>query len=113
MTKQINLFAIRIKGTDLYKSSAHSTFGPYEDAMMSGVYYNQAKNAERHIKETMARLTAGKGYTRMQSYYSICDETGKCIENCTFFQEVADATWTIKVREIELEVVTLTLSVTL
>lgn len=42
-------YAIRIKGTDFFKTSGEM-FGTFEEAMAQGVFYNTRKTAEKYLK---------------------------------------------------------------
>ena len=112
MNKQINLFAIRIKGTDLFKCSRHDLFGTYEDAMQSGCYYNQAENAEKIVKATMNSLKKNP-YARFAmdidgeiKHFSMHKDLVDSMEKLKSTKEYYE----IQFRKIELEVVTLSLT---
>jgi hypothetical protein len=64
----VKFYAIRIVGTDYFKSSKWADFSDYETAMGNGVFFNQRKTAERVIRNT-AKFLASEA-----SEYSICKE---------------------------------------
>ena len=111
MNKSINLFAIRIKGTDLFKTSRFDTFGAYDEAIHAGVYYNHEKTAELIVKKTMAKKAE-------QSRFAITENDVRTLYTAS--KEYFDSQLTnpeqwkslmpVKFREIELEVVTLKLT---
>jgi hypothetical protein len=68
MTNSVKFYAIRIVGTNYFKSSKWLDFGDYETAMAAGVFYNQLKTAEKAIRNA-AKFLAHEG-----AEYSICWE---------------------------------------
>lgn len=112
MSKSVNFYAIRIKGTDFYMISRHNRFGSFEEAMDMGVFFNQRKNAEKKIKDHMKQLKCHSDYSIYHSRYEIVVD-GE-VKYYTAFKEFADivaSTYEIEVRDIELEVVPLVMSI--
>lgn len=105
MSKSVSFYAIRIKGTDLYKISRHNDFGSFEEAMNTGVFFNQRKNAEKQIRDQMKSLKGYPGHPIGYSRYRIIIE-GKA-KAYTALKEFADTVtnYEIEVRDIDLEVV--------
>ena len=113
----VNLYTIRIKGTDLYKYNTdrpyhyHSQyFGTFEQTIANGVYYRTQRQAKAMSTEIMNSLTAKKGYSPNSSIYYV-QENGEW-KGYTFFQEITDNPhYKIEFRPMELEVVPLNVSI--
>ncbi len=112
MIKSVNFYTIRIVGTDFYMISKHKRFGSFEEAMGMGVFFNQRKTAEKKIRDEMKALKGHPDYSIYYSRYEILVD-GE-VKYYTAFKEFADivaSTYEIEVRDIELEVVPLTMSI--
>lgn len=111
MSKQVSFYAIRIVGTDFYMISRHKRFGTFEEAMDMGVFFNQRKNAEKKIRDEMKSLKGHPDYSIHYSRYEIFVD-GE-LKYYTALQEFADEVtdYEIEVRDIELEVVPLVMSI--
>jgi hypothetical protein len=112
MSKQVSFYAIRIVGTDFYMISKHNRFGTFEEAMEMGVFFNQRKNAEKKIKEKMQALKGHPDYSIHYSRYEIIvDGEVKYYTALKEFADIVASTYEIEVRDIELEVVPLVMSI--
>ena len=107
----VPFYAIRIKGTDLYKGS-HDCFVPFEEAIGGGVYYNQLKTAEKNLKLDMERYHGGtKRYPNANRFMILDGDVIKYYAAChAYVRQVADL-YKIEFREIELEIVELTMTI--
>jgi len=108
---KVNFYAIRIVGTDFYMISRHQRFGTFEEAMDMGVFFNQRKNAEKKIRDAMKSLKGHPDYSIHYSRYGIFVD-GE-LKYYTALQEFADEVtdYEIEVRDIDLEVVPLVMSI--
>lgn len=112
MSKQVSFYAIRIVGTDFYMISRHQRFGTFEEAMDMGVFFNQRKNAEKKIRDEMKRLKGQSGYSIHHSRYGIIvDGDLKYYTALKEFADIVASTYEIEVRDIDLEVVPLVMSI--
>jgi hypothetical protein len=109
MSNGVPFYAIRIKGTELYKGS-YDCFIPFEAAVGSGGYYNQLKTAEKNLKLDMERFHGGtKRYPTAIRYST---DTGAGVKYYAADQKYVDSQeYEIEFREIELEIVELRLTV--
>ena len=109
---KVSFYAIRIVGTDFYMISRYQRFGTFEEAMEMGVFFNQRKNAEKKIRDEMKRLKAQSGYSIYHSRYGILvDGVVKFYTAFKDFADLVSSTYEIEVRDIELEVVELHMTV--
>lgn len=112
MSKTVSFYAIRIRGTDFYMISKHNRFGSFEEAMEMGVFFNQRKNAEKKIKEQMKPLKGHPDYSIHYSRYEIVvDGELKYYTAIKEFADEVNSRYEIEVRDIELEVVPLVMSI--
>ena len=72
--QSIDLYAIRLRGTDYYLSDRHNTFCIFEVAATNGLCFNTRKSAEKRIKEIEKNLRntdiSRAVYTRFVTYDS-------------------------------------------
>jgi hypothetical protein len=110
MSNKVPFYAIRMKGTNLYKGS-YDCFIPFEDAMGAGIYYNQLKTAEKNLKLDMERYHGGTKRYPNANRFMIYNDEGK-LEYYAACQKYVDSQeYEIEFREIELEIVKLILTV--
>jgi hypothetical protein len=111
----VNIYTIRIKGTDLFKYNTNrpglsQMFGTFEQAIANGVYYRTQRQAKATATEIMNSLTAKGNWSPNNSYYHV-QENGEW-QGYTFFQETTvNPRYKIVLRPMELEVVPLNVSV--
>ena len=112
MSNGVLFYAIRIKGTELYKGS-HDCFIPFEDAVGGGVYYNQLKTAEKNLKQDMERYHGGTKRYPNANRFMIYNDEGKLkyYAACQKYVDRDSQLYEIEFREIELEIVELILTV--
>lgn len=112
MSNTVSFYAIRMKGTELYKGS-YDCFIPFEDAVGAGIYYNQLKTAEKNLKLDMERYHGGtKRYPNANRYMIYDDEFKlKYYAACQKFVDRDCQNYEIEFREIELEIVELNMTV--
>ena len=112
MSKTVSFYAIRIKGTDFYMISKHKRFGSFEEAMDMGVFFNQRKNAEKKIRDEMKALKGHPDYSiHCSRYHMVVDGELKYYTALQEFADEVNSLYEIEVRDIELEVVPLVMSI--
>ena len=112
MSKQVSFYAIRIVGTDLYMISRHQRFGTFEEAMDMGVFFNQRKNAEKKIRDAMKALKGHPDYSIHYSRYEVVvDGLVRYYTALQAFADEVNSLYQIEVRDIDLEVVELHMTV--
>lgn len=109
MSNKVSFYAIRMKGTELYKGS-YDCFISFEDAVGAGIYYNQLKTAEKNLKLDMERYHGGtKRYPNANRFIIPKDGVIKYYAACQKY--VDSQLYEIEFREIELEIVELSMTV--
>jgi hypothetical protein len=115
MNTPFNFYAIRVVGTNLFKNSRHNTFGSYEQAIGNGVFFNQRKSAEKQIRDAMKQLKGHPDYPAYYSRYTLYppeNPQGEPKMYSAIPEYVTSVTdYPVELRDIELEVVTLSMSV--
>lgn len=113
MSNSVPFYAIRIKGTELYKGRG-DCFVSFEEAMGLGVYYNQLKTAEKNLTLDMERYHGGtERYPTVSRFciYSWTDDQYKYYAADREYVRECSQQYAIEFREIELEIVELRLTV--
>ena len=107
----VKFYALRIKGTQWYKSSG-STFESFDAAIGCGVYYNQLKTAEKNLKTYTKMYKGGNpAYPRGQRF-TTPNESGDGWNYFYADQKIAvdEASYKVEFWDIELEIVELVLT---
>lgn len=112
MSNSVPFYAIRIKGTELYKGS-YDCFISFEEAMGAGIYYNRLTTAEKNLKSDMERYHGGTKRYPNANRYMIYNDEGKLkyYAACQKYVDRDSQNYEIEFREIELEIVELRLTV--
>lgn len=117
MSKQVNFYAIRIVGTDYFMISRNHVYDTFEVAMKFGVVFNTVFEAQRRIRDEIDALKAQKeveedGYPPVGARYDIfIDGKWKSFTPSQEFANRVKDSYEITVRDIELEVVPLVMSI--
>lgn len=103
----VNFYAIRIKGTELYKCS-YDTFDSFHVAISSGVYYNQRKNAEKILAKLHEKLyNTSNRYPEPSRFIIVENKVIQYYSTSKEFVEKFSKLYDIKLKDIELEIVEL------
>lgn len=112
MNKQVNFYAIRIVGTDYFMINKHSNFGTFEEAMNMGVFFNTELKAKKRIRDEMKRLKPQGGYPLAGARYDMkINGEWKSFTTSQEYANMVAGHYKITVRDIELEVVPLVMSI--
>lgn len=117
MNKQVNFYAIRIVGTDYFMIDRNHVYATFEEAMKLGLFFYAELNAQRRIRDEIDALKAQKeveedGYPPVGARYDIfIDGKWKSFTPSQEFANRVKDSYEITVRDIELEVVPLVMSI--
>lgn len=117
MSKQANFYAIRIVGTDYFMINKHSIFGTFEEAMNMGVFFNTELKAKKRIRDEMKRLKPQGEYPLAGArapgarYDMKINGEWKSFTPSQEYANMVAGHYKITVRDIELEVVPLVMSI--
>ena len=111
MAVDVTFYAIRIKGTDLFKG-VQNNFVPFEQAMHDGVYSNTFKTAEKKLKEYNSEYKGGTKAHPKGRYFCIFNESENKWENFTCdYNSLENTRINVNYMDIELEIVELKMSI--
>ena len=109
----VKFYAIRIKGTNWFKSSGEA-FEAFDIAMKCGVYYNQLETAEKNLKKYTKMYKGGNASYPKGLRFTIPNKTGNGWKYYYADQARVDEDsmrYEVNFWDIELEIVELNLEI--